>query len=117
MNQSISREVLTRWSNTLEHQLKEKVDLGAALAHEPYVFTQDDYESWASEAADLLGTADAFHNWVRLDPPAAQSELENLIETVECPPEPEPDPEPDYDEPSPRGLGDYWTIERLFEDL
>jgi hypothetical protein len=75
--------------------------------------TELDYETWYTEAGNLVMLAHELYRWAPFPIPDELGKLEELIATVEPPPE----PEPDYDDWHSGSGEAYWTIERMFEDL
>jgi hypothetical protein len=72
-----------------------------------------DYDDWHSESDNLVTLAHGFYRWAPFQAPDELEELEELMQSVEPPPE----PEADYDDWHSESGGPYWTIARMFEDL
>lgn len=75
---------------------------------------KDEYDAWCAEADSLVTLARGFYKWALFQIPDELATLEELVDTVEPPPEHDPEPDDDLRNGS---AGVYWTIERMFEDL
>lgn len=74
----------------------------------------EEYNRWLAESEDLLDLAESFYRWSSLEMPEELRHLQDLLASVQAP------PEPDWDSIGPweeEQLSDYWSIEVIFEDL
>lgn len=76
---------------------------------------KSDYDDWYADTDSLVTLAREFYEWAPFPIPDELETLEELMGSVEPPPEFEP--EPDHDDWRNGPAGVYWTIERMFEDL
>ena len=73
-----------------------------------------DYDTWYSDADGLVTLIDGFYKWVPFfDVPDGLETLKELMKNVVLPRE----PDSDHDYFNGETGGEYWTIERMFEDL
>ncbi len=75
--------------------------------------TEYDYDSWYSDVDGLVTLIDGFYKWVPFEVPDGLETLKELMETVVSPRE----PDFEYNDFNGETGGEYWTIERMFEDL
>lgn len=72
------------------------------------------YDGWFAEGESLLDLARSLYAWASVDTPEDLDHLEDLLHSVEGP------PEPDWEDMAALeagGASEYWTIEAIFEDL
>jgi hypothetical protein len=111
VKQKITSAQLNDWTHDLEA-------LAAGLTQEGSNFDvgddPDEYDLWEFRARRFLGTAQAFASWSPAGSVNGLAALESVLEEGRRPPERDPD---DYREEELPVSGDYWTLQRLFEDL
>jgi hypothetical protein len=111
VRQSISTSLIECWSETVSREAHLLITKGESIDEDS---DPDDYDRWHAEASKVLSAAHVFYTWSGVHEIEELSELKELLGAVDRPNEPE-GPEPD--EETYVGLGDFWTVERIFEDL
>ncbi len=118
--QIASRSDIERWHQTLVERLTESFSTGEdyeGLASEGEV-RQDDYDSWFAQAEDTVGLVEEFFTAFNYPLPTEVARVKSLMEDIDRPPDPDSrDYEPSERSASGRPDPDFWSIDRLFEDL
>jgi hypothetical protein len=102
----------------IEEQLKEKLSEGDQYQDEDYFESPGDieeYDNWEYDTDDLINISKIFFNFSSKEIPEELRELENLKASIEA-----PEIGDFYDEDFYREElyeAEYWTIEKIFEDL
>ncbi len=102
----------------IEEQLKEKLSEGDQYQDEDYFESPDDieeYDNWEYDTDDLINISKIFFNFSSKEIPEELRELENLKASIEA-----PEIGDFYDKDFYREElyeAEYWTIEKIFEDL
>jgi hypothetical protein len=109
--QKVSQKSIEQWSRVLKDNVTKLIDIGTEFeaGDEP-----QDYDEWHSEVRAVLDATAEFRRWAHIGNLEGFSRLSDLYETVEQPGREENDDGEDY---APGDGDNYWTIERLFEDL
>lgn len=121
VRQLISPKNVSQWANDLVDRLEELCSQGDDFESIEGVELDDpsipeDFDRWSREADRMVLVAGRFfRSWNRAEPKEL-AELVRLHETVERPMEP-PEPEADDDERPTTGASEFWTLDRIFEDL
>jgi hypothetical protein len=120
VRQVASKVDLDRWQQALVKRMGESCSTGEeyeGLAGEGEL-AQDDYDSWFAEAEEVVDLSREFLPAFNYPLPAEFARLKDLMETVERPPDRD---SRDYDSDdrmrSSNIEAEYWTIDRMFEDL
>ncbi len=119
----VSNSRLEKLCNEYIHkQLQERIkqckleDWNEWDPYEDYDDAYSAYDDWQSGSRELVILSDEFYSSMHLKPPKEISKLRSLIESAWPPSEPEREDieSSDYDYYE---RYEYWTIERVFEDL
>ncbi|MCK4233767.1 hypothetical protein KAX75_05025 [candidate division WOR-3 bacterium] len=124
-NQVFSKELADQWGEEIASRLEDcrnsgnDIDGIVSSSREEYDEKYAEFDDWRSEAEELLENAFLFYEFSEIEGPAALENLDNLVNNIAEPLEPEDEEDEeegiDYEPDIP--LENYWTIERLFEDL
>ncbi len=111
MRQKISKKAAEGWEQILESTLVELIEVGAQFeeGEDP-----QDFDEWHSDAEACIAAASEFCSWRQIEEIEGTRALQRLYDTVEAPEQHNQD---DEEYSWPRGQEDYWTVERIFEDL
>jgi len=71
-------------------------------------------DRWFAESKDMLDLAKSFYAWTCLEVPEDLDHFEDMLLSVQGPPEPDWEAMADLEA---GGASEYWTIEAIFEDL
>lgn len=122
--QVFSHELDRKWNDFIISRLRECCKQSEDIedisymhydSYEDYEIGLSAYDEWHDEADELLQLADTFYSFSGLQEANEFSDLQELFDTLESPSEPLEVPYEDYE--AHHVCKDYWTIERLFEDL
>ena len=110
---------IAMWCSELRAGVEELVNKGreleAVYEDGPETLDPDEYSDWHSSSEDLIATANQFYSASEHEFPDNVKTLESLVDSVPCPPE-DNEPEEEYYKER-ESDSEYWTIERMFEDL
>ncbi len=120
VSQLVRTPKITEWSewiqDTLEKLCSQAEEFRAASdAGEPY--DADDYDGWREECRDIEEVATAFYGWSRVSESAKLSDLRLLIQITIRPPDRSYGDDDEQIDPGAATPSEYWTLERIFEDL
>lgn len=123
--QVFSKELADRWKEEIVSRLEDSRNFGddidgiSTKNREEYDEKYAEFDDWKSEAEELLENAFLFYEFSKIEEPAALENLDNLVNNITEPlePEDEEDEEERIDYETDIPSENYWTIERLFEDL
>jgi len=127
--QVFSQKLAQQWNKSLITKLDEYSGEGEYLDN---ISTGDKYDyeekysayvNWKEKAEDLLELATIFYSFSQIQQPDEFSAFEDLLENISPPQQPEEEEEEEEEEDTTykyktdKSDKEYWTIERLFEDL
>jgi hypothetical protein len=120
VRQVASRVDLDRWRASLADRLEESLRTG--VEHRDSAsdgeLEVDDYDQWYFEAQEILDLAAQFYNSFAYPLPNDSVRLKDVMEDFERPAEKNDDDSETFDRAKSAGSErDFWTIERMFEDL
>jgi antitoxin component HigA of HigAB toxin-antitoxin module len=111
MRQKASRKNTDAWRQILERRLNHLTEIGSQFkrGEEP-----QDFDEWHSDVKAYLATAEEFSSWRQIEEIEGMSVLRHLYDSVTAPERSESDEEEYFPSSSQEN---YWTIDRIFEDL
>ncbi len=120
VSQFVARETIAEWGSDLNRQIEELCQEGEDLPDYDEVFSEDEYdeardeyENWRGEADRVIDTSDYYFRSFGGTVSTDLERLEELVDIVVPPSE----PEYDHGDWGHRDQTEYWSIDRLFEDL
>jgi len=120
VRQLVSAKKMEEWSDSLTDRLREKCGEGEDIERsndDRDSYDPDRYDDWLAGAERLIPIARDFYQWSGLQEPAELRDLGHLTDVVEKPRDPEPDDLDDSEYVRDPGPSNYWTLEKIFEDL
>jgi hypothetical protein len=120
VRQVASSSDLDRWHQALVQRLSDSCTVGEeyeGLAGDGEL-SPDDYDAWLDEAQEIVDLGEGFFAAFNYPRPAEIASLRSFIRDIERPPDADNrDYESDDQGRSGHADPEYWTIERIFEDL
>lgn len=123
LRQLVSRFEIEKWKKSILEQLENLTDQGSSYlsaAEREALYDPEEYSDWYGESEKLVSLATDFCDAFRVQVPEDLDRLKSLMDDVPAPSDEDPDPEGnEFD----RSAGDrtsereYWSVERMFEDL
>ncbi|MCK4395038.1 hypothetical protein KAW96_00395 [candidate division WOR-3 bacterium] len=124
--QVFSKELADQWNKEIVLRLEDCQNIGDDIDgistenREDYDEKYAEFDDWMWEAEELLKNSMLFYDFSKIEKSDALTALENLVDNITPPFEPEDQEDEeeeriDYEIDNPSE--NYWTIERLFEDL
>jgi hypothetical protein len=120
VRQLVSAQKIAEWSTAILSKITEKCEFGEGIQYgndndEP--LPPEDYEEWSTDSSRVVERAAQFYEWSGGEEPEALHNLRHLLDSVERPPDPEDDEPEEPERSSGVSSSDYWTLEKMFEDL
>ena len=115
LHQLVPMRTIERWSSALIEELSDKCSVGDSIDQESW--QPDEYDEWLKESNRLVFIAGAFYRWCGVEEPEEMIRLGELMVVVERPVEPDVFLDEDHEVSRIPTASNYWTFERMFEDL
>jgi len=119
LNQVCSKELMSYLDNSIKTELNNKIKDSNLIHYDDSMDNYEDeydyYQNWYNESAEIIEIAKNFYHSVKLKPIEIINELEELID-FKAPPYGDPH-EDDYEYETSSDFSEFWTIEKIMEDL